>query len=62
MHVDLICETLFLQTSVQTTTAEVGQATVEELSVKDADCIANAQEPVPPPRLDYIMMMHIMAH
>ncbi|KAF7081005.1 hypothetical protein CFC21_084992 [Triticum aestivum] len=32
------------QTSVQTNTAEVGQATVEELSVKDADSIANAQQ------------------
>ncbi|XP_047083056.1 ubiquitin carboxyl-terminal hydrolase 23-like [Lolium rigidum] len=33
------------QTSVQTNTAEAGQATLKELSVKDTDHITNAEEP-----------------
>jgi hypothetical protein len=38
---------MFMQTSVQTNTAEAGQATLKELSVKDTDHITNAEEPVP---------------
>jgi hypothetical protein len=36
-----------MQTSVQINTAEAGQATLKEVSVKDNDHITNAEEPVP---------------
>ncbi|KAM0861502.1 hypothetical protein ACQ4PT_045848 [Festuca glaucescens] len=44
-HTDAIANTVE-QTSVQTNTAEAGQATLKELSVKDTDHITNAEEPI----------------
>ncbi|XP_047082807.1 ubiquitin carboxyl-terminal hydrolase 23-like [Lolium rigidum] len=44
-YIDAISNTVE-QTSVQTNTAEAGQATLKELSVKDTDHITNAEEPV----------------